>query len=408
METDALDTEQRTVILTQATQCGSPLRFSRLICLFVCLRACCSTLPSLLCAGPEHAASLTPEGALLAWGSNEFSQLALPMDYPLAHRPMPLTPLASKKVLSVACGGSHTLAVVADGGAPVGGVLMAWGTGTVGQLGLGEGMPLAEVPAIVPVPGTALSGGKAVPIAAPYAGLVSSGCVSVLGEAFVWGDASIGRLGSPAHPDMGAGAPLPLVNAAKIFAPTHIAFKPADLGPDTPADASVVCTGMALGGAFTLYTLTSAASTSPGCVLLLSGGLGIDITKDAYGWTPASTGGKKFEAAIEEEIAAIPRRSTPQPVAPFGTKPCVLAAYAGARHAAVIVADEASGGAPRLYTAGKGWLGHAASAADSVMIGSPKVAQFFAPVGGALQGVDGACRNNTIAQLSDVAAIPKR
>ena len=72
-------------------------------------------MPSGLVAGPEHAAAVTPDGQLLAWGSNEFSQLALPLDFPLAHRPMPLTPLASKKVLSVACGGSHTLAVVADG-----------------------------------------------------------------------------------------------------------------------------------------------------------------------------------------------------------------------------------------------------------------------------------------------------
>lgn len=90
-----------------------------------------------LCAGPEHAACLSSEGGAQLWGSNEFQQVGVAGPAAI-FRPIPLESLGSRKVLSIACGGSHTLAVVADSLDADGGAVVGWGTGTVGQLGLGQ------------------------------------------------------------------------------------------------------------------------------------------------------------------------------------------------------------------------------------------------------------------------------
>ena len=104
---------------------------------------------SAVAAGPEHAVALVAGEARL-WGSNEFSQLGQSPDeleattaktaVLLTPGPAPKLggrqPLASVSV--VACGGAHSLAVA-------GGKLYAWGTGTVGQLGLGRDIQVQEV-----------------------------------------------------------------------------------------------------------------------------------------------------------------------------------------------------------------------------------------------------------------------
>ena len=345
---------------------------------------------------------------MVLWGSNEFSQLAQPVDFTVAFRPTSLNALISRKVLSIACGGSHTLAVVAEAGAVSsgggGGVLMGWGTGTVGQLGLGEASQLAEVPTVIALPPTAATGGKPVPVSQVFAGLVTSAATTLLGEAFVWGDASIGRLGLASVADSSSSAfagPLVLVNAAKVWTPTHVPFTAADAGGSSGADGAAagggkapIVVSIALGGSFTIFLLHSGApGAGPGCTLLLSGGLGIDITKDAYptaGVLPPAD----FDAGMDRESGGILRRPTPQAVAPFGSRPVVLAAWAGARHAVVIAASDAAGGAPRLYSAGKGWLAHsgdtgAAAASPGVLLPQPRVSQSFAPVAGELEYVDG-------------------
>ena len=362
--------------------------------------AACSFTATWLSAGPEHAAALTADGAVVLWGSNEFSQLAMSnVEVATLVRPQPLSSLSTRKVISLACGGSHTLAVVQEGaGGSVSGALMAWGTGTVGQLGLGEGTQLADEPKVVELPPSAASAGKAPAVTAVSAGLVSSAAISVFGEAFVWGDASIGRLGLAGveDPMTVPGAPLPLVNAAKRWKPSPVPFSASDVGGGSGAPL-VSC--VALGGSFTLFVVVPAGSTTGAGVLFVAGGLGIDITKDIYATT--FDAGVEADAAIEREISGVPRMKTPAPVAPFFTRPVVLTAYAGARHAAVIVADELAGGAPRLYTAGKGWLGHAedvatgSTPAAQLALPSPRLSPSFGLVAGALANVDGASRPRT-------------
>lgn len=105
-----------------------------------------------------------------------------------------------------------------------------------------------------------------------------------------------------------------------------------------------------------------------------------------------------------EEIKGVPRRLTPGHVTPFGSKPIVLAACAGARHAGVIVCDETKGNAPRLYTAGKNWLAHAGTA-DTLLLPRPTMTPFFAPVAGKLEDttvVEVACgHSHTLARTVD-------
>ena len=120
----------------------------------------------------------------------------MPPDFAVAYRPAPLLALAGRRVTSVACGGSHTLALVTPpgGGAPV---VHAWGTGTVGQLGLGEATPVSEAPRPVALPAGHAAVAAGVPVVAVFAGLVSSAALAGSGDAFLWGDASLGRLGLP-------------------------------------------------------------------------------------------------------------------------------------------------------------------------------------------------------------------
>jgi alpha-tubulin suppressor-like RCC1 family protein len=361
--------------------------------------------PLMLSGGPEHAAALAQDGALFVWGSNEFRQVAAPPDMPVAFRPIQLSALATRKVLSIACGGSHTLAVVSDGASAAGGVLVGWGTGTVGQLGLGESCQYADGPVVVTLPTTTNSKGKPVPVARAFAGLVSSAATTVLGDCFVWGDASVGRLGLSSVPDTSAPGSVPmLVNAAKVWTPQQLVFNPSDLGPEESAKGTKpTVVGVCLGGSFSLFLLHGSNPNASGCVLLASGALGVDITRDTYGHVTV-TGGATVDSQIDEEIRTISRRHTPVPLAPFGTRPIVLSAYAGARHAAVIVADDTRGNAPRLFTAGKGWLGHKGEA-ETLLLKRPAVSSFFAPVAGALADediVEAACgHSHTVARTSD-------
>jgi alpha-tubulin suppressor-like RCC1 family protein len=361
--------------------------------------------PLQILAGPEHAAALTSQSTAYLWGSNEFSQLAVPASsFIVAFRPVILQQLSTKHVIGLACGGSHTLAVVAEGSGNSG-TLFAWGTGSVGQLGLGGTVEITDTPSRVTLPSSPACGGKS-PLQAvmPYAGIVSSAVVNTAGEVFVWGDASLGRLGlSTVYDSTPPGGVPVLVDASKEWTPKHLPFSLADLGPDAPRNATApVVVSVAMGGSFSLFLLRpgNKAANIPGCTLLATGAIGIDITKDAYGTIDAAT----IEADLDREISAIPRRTTPGPIAPFGTQPVILSACAGARHAALVVAEISRGGVPRLYTAGKGWLGHSNDPISN-LLPAPKTTTYFAPVSGVLAEedvIEAACgHSHTIARTPD-------
>lgn len=344
-----------------------------------------------LCAGPEHAACVSAEGGAQLWGSNEFQQVGVAGPAAI-FRPIPLESLGSRKVLSIACGGSHTLAVVADSLDADGGAVVGWGTGTVGQLGLGQTQLLSAEPLVIPLPEIY---GNPVPVRKVAAGLVTSAAVLVTGECFVWGDSSLGRLGLPDVPDTltPAGAPV-LVNGKVTWTPRQVDFSACDLGELSGRKVSVA--GLGMGGAFTLFLVAAGDGSAvgggggAGGVLLVSGALGVDITKDRYGYPEDVLGpASALDALLESEVKGVARALTPRPVAPFGSKAVVLSVSAGARHAGAVALDTAKGDGPRAYSAGKGWLGHG-SDAPSLLLPRPTVSQTFAAVGGALASEDGA------------------
>jgi hypothetical protein len=205
----------------------------------------------------------------------------------------------------------------------------------------------------------------------------------------VWGDASLGRLGLPDVADTvgPTGSPI-LVNGKVVWTPRQMDFSAVDMGRALPEGGRVSVAGLGLGGAFSMYLLYG--GSGPGGVLVVSGALGVDITKDRYGYPEEVAGAAAaLDVILEADTRGVRRVLTPQTVSPFGNKPVVLAISAGARHAGVIAQDAGSGNAPRAFVAGKGWLGHAGDA-DSMLLSRPAVSTQFAPVAGVLAHEDGA------------------
>lgn len=114
-------------------------------------------------------------------GSNEESQLGLRGKADVL-APTRVGALESSRVLHVACGGAHTLAV-ADGGA-----VLACGSAEFGQLGLGPGGGTAELPR----PLASLRGHHVVRVAA---GASHSLALSATGGVFACGNGTFGALG---------------------------------------------------------------------------------------------------------------------------------------------------------------------------------------------------------------------
>ena len=346
-----------------------------------------------LAAGPEHCTVLDATKSVHLWGSNEFKQLGAPGDPAAVYAPLRLGRLGARKVLSLACGGSHTLAVVSDDASATAGAAYAWGTGTVGQLGQGAGYGREDRESAEPlkIALTDAVTGADVPVRRVAAGMVSSGLITAAGDAYVWGDASLGRLGLASVPDgsmCAAGGQPILVNAGvPVWRPARVDFSAEALGPGFEAVPRPYVVDVAMGGAFTLFLLhpgsaVAAAAADAGTaqarggLLLMSGSLGVDITKDGYGYEEQAA--DVTEAEILREIRRAQRSMTPVAVVPFKFTCSVLAVAAGVRHAAVISTMD---GPPRVFTAGKGWLGQDA---EALLLPRPTLSAVFRAVGGAL------------------------
>jgi alpha-tubulin suppressor-like RCC1 family protein len=138
-------------------------------------------------AGSNHSLALCADGTLAAWGDNFGGMLG---DGTTTTRNFPVAVdttgvLAGKRVVAVAAGGSHNLALCDDG------TLAAWGYNLYGQLGDG-GTLVRSRPVAVSVTG-ALAGKTVVAIAA---GAAHSLAICADGAVVAWGSNFSGQLGN--------------------------------------------------------------------------------------------------------------------------------------------------------------------------------------------------------------------
>jgi hypothetical protein len=79
-----------------------------------------------------HSLALTTDGELYVWGRNNKAQLGLGKTYRLStFHPTPILVTFPKKVVQIACGYNHSLALLEDNS------LYSWGSNRCGQLGIG-------------------------------------------------------------------------------------------------------------------------------------------------------------------------------------------------------------------------------------------------------------------------------
>ncbi|KAJ1491606.1 regulator of chromosome condensation 1/beta-lactamase-inhibitor protein II [Baffinella frigidus] len=138
--------------------------------------------------GHWHSAAVTRSGDLNTWGSNKHGQLGVMLPGGEAETAVPIqvAALAGAKVIAVACGARHTLAVDA------GGEVYSWGLNHEGQLGHG-GRDKLTLPKRIQACRRRLSQKaflkalRGVKIVAIAAGLETSAAVSDKGALFVWG-----------------------------------------------------------------------------------------------------------------------------------------------------------------------------------------------------------------------------
>ena len=150
--------------------------------------------------GGHHSLALKPDGTLLAWGGNGYGQLgnptvtALSVGAPVVVDATPgLSALAGRRVVAVAAGESHTIALCSDG------TVVAWGSNLYGELGTGD-TTLRNLPVEVSrAPGLSALAGRTV--VAITAGAAHNLALCSDGTLVAWGRNSSGQLGDGSSTD---------------------------------------------------------------------------------------------------------------------------------------------------------------------------------------------------------------
>lgn len=312
--------------------------------------------PIAVAAGLRFGAAISASDQLFTWGGGGAGQLAGDKSMIKSLRPFIVPAFRSRRVLAIACGGSHALAVVAPTGAgapeasgtltlgplpagsavhhgAVGGQLFVWGSSSVGALGLGSEQLTTYTPTELRMPGTP----EGALVTYISAGVVSSAAVVGGRQLFVWGDAGYGRLGlGPAYKDKKS-SPLPT---------------PTPLSLTTPAGEALLPGTVGLGGSFSVF-LGRSATAPPGSpsILLQCGMIGVDVAviEDAPGTkergsAPTVSGAvsvsvRKPKLKPGDESTHTDVMPTPVPTSTFDTRPIVLAVSAGVTHYVAIVRD---------------------------------------------------------------------
>ncbi len=141
-----------------------------------------------LAGGTNHCLALCSDGTLVSWGRNYEGQLGdnsgVEHDWP-AVVPTAGTPLQGRRIIAIAAGGGHSLALCSDG------TLAAWGDNQFGQVG-DNTITQRNVPVAVVTAGTPLAGKTVIAIAA---GVYHSVALCSDGTVATWGWNQQGQLG---------------------------------------------------------------------------------------------------------------------------------------------------------------------------------------------------------------------
>lgn len=136
--------------------------------------------------GENHTLVLTSDSLVYAWGNNFYGQLG---NSTFVNSNMPILinygALAGKKIVAIAAGSFHSLALANDG------TIYAWGSNNYGQLGNGNNT-LSNIPVAVNQTGV-LIGKKIIAISA---GSVHSLALANDGSIYSWGNNYYGQLGN--------------------------------------------------------------------------------------------------------------------------------------------------------------------------------------------------------------------
>ena len=131
-------------------------------------------------AGAYHSIALIADGAVWSWGDNYFGQLGHG-DTRTQRLPKKIEAFAGRRVIAVSAGGNHSLAVTADG------AVWSWGRGVDGRLGHGD-----EQWQLLPKKIEALAGQRVVAVSA---GSWHSLATTANGAVYTWGEGRHGCLG---------------------------------------------------------------------------------------------------------------------------------------------------------------------------------------------------------------------
>ena len=142
-----------------------------------------------IAAGANHNMVLTSDGAVYTWGWNYHGQLGnntKTNSNTIVAVQTISTPIAGKKIVKIAAGQGHSLALTDDG------MVYAWGRNDTGQLG-NNATTDAMLPVAVTVTGTPMSNKTIVEIAS---GARHSLAIDSSGKVYAWGRNGSGQLGN--------------------------------------------------------------------------------------------------------------------------------------------------------------------------------------------------------------------
>ena len=205
-----------------------------------------------IAAGQGHSLALTDDGMVYAWGRNDTGQLGnnattdamLPVAVTVTG-----TPMSNKTIVEIASGARHSLAIDSSG------KVYAWGHNGSGQLGNNS-----TVNALTPVAGQAPADKNIIQVSGSGWSGASSLALASNGAVYSWGRNFDGQLGDGTNND----SSVPVITTINLVdtpsTPTHVMAKPGDTTAIISWQAPIVSGGQNITGYVLQYQAVGSSS----------------------------------------------------------------------------------------------------------------------------------------------------